>query len=118
MTNPTPQRRAAGPLPALVPSPPTPTRATHRTRDPLPGDHRDRTATSGRPQKAQPQTATKNTAHLVPNAQLRAAGQCEQVQIHGGDVLAQLARLESLQANLRRRGRTEAGPPAMALPST
>src|ERR1035437_3503819 len=55
---------------------------------------------------------------LVPNAQLRAAGQCEQVQIHGGDVLAQLARLESLQANLRRRGRTEAGPPAMALPST
>src|SRR5665647_3113379 len=65
MTNPTPQRRAAGPLPALVPSPPTPTRATHRTRDPLPGDHRDRTATSGRPQKAQPQTATKNTAHLA-----------------------------------------------------
>src|SRR5450759_3829972 len=62
--HPTPQRRAAGPLPALVPSPPTPTRATHRTRDPLPGDHRDRTATSGRPQKAQPQTATKNTAHL------------------------------------------------------
>src|SRR5664279_5303873 len=62
--HPTPQRRAAGPLPALVPSPPTPTRATHRTRDPLPGDHRDRTATSDRPQKAQPQTATKNTAHL------------------------------------------------------
>src|SRR5665647_3194058 len=62
--HPTPQRRAAGPLPALVPSPLTPTRATHRTRDPLPGDHRDRTATSGRPQKAQPQTATKNTAHL------------------------------------------------------
>src|ERR1035437_2847775 len=62
--HPTPQRRAAGPLPALVPSPPTPTRATHRTRDPLPGDHRDRTATSGRPQKAQPQTATKNPAHL------------------------------------------------------
>ncbi|MHB8187303.1 MAG: hypothetical protein ACYDDU_14780, partial [Dermatophilaceae bacterium] len=36
----------------------------HRTRNPLPSDHRDRTTTSSRPQKAQPQTATKNTGHL------------------------------------------------------
>ena len=31
---------------------------------------------------------------LGPNAQLRAAGQCEQVQIPGGDVLAELTRLD------------------------
>src|SRR5665811_73509 len=50
--HPTPQRRAARQVPALVPSPPTPTRATHRTRNPLPSDHRDRTTTSSPPQKA------------------------------------------------------------------
>lgn len=31
---------------------------------------------------------------LGPNAQLRAAGQCEQVQIPGGDVFAELTRLD------------------------
>src|SRR5665811_1771636 len=47
-----------------------------------PGDHRDRTATSGRPQKAQPQTATKNTAHLV--AAYEAEGRSEDVLLLRG----------------------------------